>query len=70
MFKQPGGDYNGDTHLRLEVGFMLRFMGGRFHMPGASITIPEGFYLNSDPELVDDFGVYIEKKSRSRWVPP
>ena len=39
---------------------MLRFMGGRFHMPGASITIPEGFYLNSDPELVDDFGFQSE----------
>jgi len=44
---------------------MLRFMGGRFHMPGASITIPEGFYLNSDPELGDDFGIFIEPKDRA-----
>ena len=47
---------------------MLRFMGGRFHMPGASITIPEGFYLNSDPELVDDFGVFIVPKDRAYSV--
>lgn len=47
---------------------MLRFMGGRFHMPGASITIPEGFYLNSDPELVDDFGVFIVPKDQAYSV--
>ena len=37
-------------------------------MPGASITIPEGYYLNSDPELVDDFGVYIVPKDRAYSV--
>ena len=47
---------------------MLRFVGDRFHMPGASLTIPEGFYLNSDPELVDDFGVYIVPKDRAYSV--
>lgn len=44
---------------------MLRFMGGRFHMPGASITIPEGFYLNSAPEMADDFGIVIVPKDRA-----
>ena len=44
---------------------MLRFMGGRFHMPGASVTIPEGFYMDTDPELADDFGIFIISKDHA-----
>ena len=44
---------------------MLRYIDGRFHVPGASFIIPSGFYLDTDPELSDDFGIHIEPRDGS-----
>ena len=44
---------------------MLRYIDGRFHTPGASFIIPDGYYLDTDPELPDECGVYIEPRDGS-----
>ena len=38
---------------------MIKFLGGRFHMPGASFVIPDGYYIDSVPESAEEFALYF-----------
>lgn len=41
---------------------MLQYKDGRFYAPGVSFEIPYGFYLETEPEVLLEYGI-------SAWTP-
>ena len=37
-----------------ESDAMIQYRNGRFHIPGMSFIVPDGFYLNTTPDTVSD----------------
>lgn len=47
---------------------MLFFKNGRFYAPGVSFALPDGFYLDTNPDTPHEFGITAWLESRDIWV--